>query len=340
MSKPLLSIAMLFSLSGSVDSTASPSICDSDKRMWTLYKSSFIAKDGRVVDTGNHNISHSEGQGYGMLMAAYFNDRKTFHGIWSWTKTHLQRDMDPLFSWKWQPRKPHIPDRNNASDGDMLIAWALHRAAVKWSSKQYAKEASDIIRALQSSHFRPVGGEVIMLPGAMGFTFKNRTVVNPGYWVYPAMDDFVRYSRKWSTLANSGLRILSQNQYGKSKLTSDWVEYQNAGWQPAQGFPSQFSYSSYRIPLYMVWGGRKHAFNRQYTKWLKQNDTAWVDVKSGESASYPPPDGAIAISQLVALANGQRAMKKGISVMPKGKDYYSDSLVLLSHIAFNERVCR
>ncbi|GLQ74286.1 glycosyl hydrolase family 8 [Vibrio penaeicida] len=314
-------------------------MCESDIGMWHTFKNSFVNQDGRVVDVGNQGISHSEGQGYGMLIAEYFGDKATFDRMWHWTKKNLQRKEDGLFSWKWQPKKPHIPDRNNASDGDVLIAWALQRAQKQWSGQGYGSSAKQIVNELQKSHIKTVNQQSVLLPGAYGFSFDDRTVVNPAYWVYPALQDFNQYSRQWSKLSNSGLSILNQNLYGREKLTSDWLEYKNGGWKPASGFESRFSYSSYRIPLYVIWGGQSHQLNTHYTSWLNQN-TAWVNVRSGESASYPPPDGAIAIAQLVRLSRASRKKGQGIKVYPKGKDYYSDSLVLLSHIAYNERICQ
>lgn len=48
---------------------------------WQSYKARFVTAQGRVVDTGNGNISHSEGQGYGMLLAVAANDRETFNDL-------------------------------------------------------------------------------------------------------------------------------------------------------------------------------------------------------------------------------------------------------------------
>ena len=36
---------------------------------WRIFKQRFLAADGRIVDDGNGGISHSEGQGYGMVLA-------------------------------------------------------------------------------------------------------------------------------------------------------------------------------------------------------------------------------------------------------------------------------
>ncbi|XBS68472.1 glycosyl hydrolase family 8 [Acerihabitans sp. KWT182] len=93
---------------------------------WQQYKQAFVLPDGRVVDTGNHDVSHSEGQGYGMLMAVFNDDKQTFANIWRWTRQTLYRDDVGLFSWRYEPQeKVAIADPNTASDGDTLIAWAL-----------------------------------------------------------------------------------------------------------------------------------------------------------------------------------------------------------------------
>jgi endoglucanase len=36
---------------------------------WAAYRDRFVMPDGRVVDDANGGISHSEGQGYGLLLA-------------------------------------------------------------------------------------------------------------------------------------------------------------------------------------------------------------------------------------------------------------------------------
>ena len=42
---------------------------------WEDYKQRYLDEDGAIIDTGNNNMSHSEGQSYGMLFALYFNDK-------------------------------------------------------------------------------------------------------------------------------------------------------------------------------------------------------------------------------------------------------------------------
>ncbi len=68
---------------------------------WRAYRERFVTPQGRVVDTGNGGISHSEGQGYGMLLAVAADDRATFERIWTWTRANLMVRDDQLLAWRW-----------------------------------------------------------------------------------------------------------------------------------------------------------------------------------------------------------------------------------------------
>ena len=45
---------------------------------WERYKARFMMPDGRIIDTANGNVSHTEGQGFAMLLAVANNDRPAF----------------------------------------------------------------------------------------------------------------------------------------------------------------------------------------------------------------------------------------------------------------------
>ena len=96
---------------------------------WESYKSRFMMPDGRIIDTGNGNVSHTEGQGFAMLLAVGNNDRPAFDKLWQWTDKTLRNKDNGLFYWRYNPVAPNpVADKNDATDGDTLIAWALLRA--------------------------------------------------------------------------------------------------------------------------------------------------------------------------------------------------------------------
>src|ERR1041385_3970391 len=70
---------------------------------WGKYRDRFVTDQGRVIDTRNRGISHTEGQGWGMLFAETAGDRVSFDRIWNWTQSKLQRRDTALFAWRWDP---------------------------------------------------------------------------------------------------------------------------------------------------------------------------------------------------------------------------------------------
>ena len=55
-------------------------LTETARPVWEAWKSAYLRNDGRVVDVLQNNASHSEGQGYGAVLATEFNDREAFTG--------------------------------------------------------------------------------------------------------------------------------------------------------------------------------------------------------------------------------------------------------------------
>ena len=79
---------------------------------------------------------------------------------------------------------------NNASDGDILVAWALTEAAEQWKDLSYRIAARRIAVevgrkvVINKTKYGP-----LLLPAVSGFASEDRTdgpVVNLSYWVFPA----------------------------------------------------------------------------------------------------------------------------------------------------------
>jgi endoglucanase len=230
---------------------------------WEGWKKAFLTAEGRVVDNANGNISHSEGQGYGLLLAVAANDRAAFDRQYRWAQANLKVRGDQLFAWKWVPdQTPPVPDRNNASDGDLLIAWALVEAAERWNHPPYRADAAAITRDLDRLAGTRSSIGRIMLPGVHGFSVADREkeedgpVVNPSYWVFPALDRLTAAAPKvdWAGYRASGYTLARLARFGPAELPTEWVSLKNRAPAPAQGFPQLFSYNAVRIPLYLTMG--------------------------------------------------------------------------------------
>ncbi|MCG7393166.1 glycosyl hydrolase family 8 [Microvirga sp. ACRRW] len=249
---------------------------------WEAYRSKFIEDSGRVVDNANGNISHSEGQGYGLLLALAANDRAGFEKIWTFTFTELLIRDDGLVSWKWDPEaKPRVSDRNNATDGDILIAYALAKAGTAWNEPRYTTAAQKLAAAIGKHTFGRSGGNVFLLPGAEGFNAGERPdgpVINLSYWVFEAFPVLANLAPEyeWTRVWREGVTLLQQATSGRVRLPADWLSIQSRmQTKPADGFPPEFGYNSLRIPLYLLRAGMTDL------EWLRALKVRWSAENEG-----------------------------------------------------------
>ncbi len=306
------------------------------KGLWQDYQVRFI-QDGRVIDTGNGNISHSEGQGYGMLLAVAAQDRITFDRLWQWTRANLQVRQDHLFMWR---RRPGIPlaeeDPNTASDGDLLIAWALIEAAKTWRDEALTQTAREILVDFKRTVIRTWQGQVVLLPGAFGFERQDALILNLSYWVFPAFRRFAVEDPDplWSELIASGIKLLAQARFGAFKLPPDWLEAGET-LKPWRERSPRFGYDAVRIPLYLIWGGHDDpkllASYLDYWQAFSGFIPPWIDLASNCLGAYQAPAGIRAVAALAHYKTGQSFWFKPPPLLDQ--DYYSSTLVLLSHLA-------
>lgn len=314
------------------------SIASQNVENWQSYKQRFIDQ-GRVIDSGNQQISHSEGQGYGMLLAEINGDRAAFDSLWNWTHKNLYREDIGLFSWRYDPKNHQVNDRNDATDGDMLIGWALLRAGNRWNEKRYIDASLGIQRALLSHAVINWAGKSVMLPGVEGFTDKDFINLNPSYFIFPAWRDFYGYSHRaeWRKMIDDGLTLLDAMRFGEHHLPVDWVTVNKDGTvEPAADWPARFGFDAVRIPLYLNWYQKDLPQNRIFSSfWEKQpewNAPAWINVFTGTVAEYPLPGGMQAIRDFSVGSIREDYWEKRYA----GEDYYSSSLKLLTKAAAME----
>ncbi|MFZ5535861.1 MAG: glycosyl hydrolase family 8 [Pseudomonadota bacterium] len=303
---------------------------------WERYKTTFIAPEGRVIDTANQGVSHSEGQGYGMLLALAAGDRATFERLWQWTQKNLRRE-DGLFAWQWRPNDtPPVKDWNNATDGDLLIAWALAEAGETWKQPEWTEAARTIAMRIRTTLIRPSNLGPLLLPAQQGFEAGDHLQLNPAYWVYPAFRTLTRIDPDpvWKDLSSSGLKLLELTRYGAAGIPPDWVRLYNDGRLGLSDKPLQrrFAFEAIRVPLYLCWIGQRdplllEAFQRA---WPSDGAPAWLDLANGERAAYPLTLAQRAMRQLVLACAGKQARPL---LELQTDDYYGATLTLLARLA-------
>ena len=314
-----------------------------DRAEWHLFNNRYITPEGRVIDTGNGNASHSEGQGWGMIAAQACDDPQSFAKIYDWTTHNLQRrPYDCLHAWRYRPGDANpVSDLNNATDGDIYIAAALARAAVRWHRPDYAAAAEKLARAILGM-VRKAGARTILLPGAVGFETNDAYVVNMSYYAFGLFNDLAALvpSVQWEALQRDGLAMALQGRFGRWNLPPDWmrVDRHDGGLTIAPGWPPRFSFDAIRVPLHLGWGrlAANPVFESfgQYWNERRAMPPAWVDLKTGEIAPYAAPVGIRAVAAFVTTS--YQGATLAIPSVNLANDYYSAGLVLLSRLASRE----
>ncbi|WP_377297185.1 glycosyl hydrolase family 8 [Rhizobium sp. SGZ-381] len=304
---------------------------------WSLYKAHFLDRGGRIIDNGNGGISHTEGQGYGLLLSYLAGNRADFELIWGFTSAEMLLRNDGLAVWKWDPAsKPHVTDVNNATDGDLLIAYALALAGTTWNRPDYIAAATRMATAVLKDAVVVYGGRTLLMPASTGFSAKDRAdgpVINPSYWIFEAFPvmNVLAPSEKWQNLTDSGLDLLQSLQFGPARLPAEWVSLKRSP-QPAAGFAPEFSYNAIRIPLYLARAGLGDAaFLRHLMGAMAPADRpmATVNLITGQPLDPLSDNGyRIVTSLLDCVVNGTQVPAELQSFRPEL--YYPSTLQLLA----------
>jgi endoglucanase len=315
---------------------------------WKEFLRRYVTPEGRVVDTGNGNISHSEGQSYGMLFAVAFNDRRSFERIWGWTQQYLQIRPDTLFAWKWEPNAAGgggITDLNNASDGDLVIAWALWLASERWNHQPYAQLAAQILSDLRVECFRETEEGLFFLPAQKGFVFDDgeKLVLNPSYSVFPAFSSLAKFTlrEEMERLTESGLLVCEGGRFSPYQLPGDWIVWNEGAFSlPTEGaFPAEYGYNAIRVPLFLAWGKVNEELLRPFVQFWDglpegQPMPAVVALPSGEFGTDPALPGMKAIAGLVrGVLAGEVPRPREVQKILPDEAYYSAALKLLTMLA-------
>jgi endoglucanase len=306
--------------------------------VWADWASAFVAPDGRVVDALQGGISHSEGQGYGMVLATAAGDEVRFEVMSTWTEAHLAVRQDPLLAWRWRPDEPaKLRDYNNASDGDLFYAWALLRGARRWGRADLAERAGVVSRALTEICIAgdPRGEGELLIPAAEHFATPEGLVVNPSYWMPLAMHELAA--------AFDLPRLAAAAEHGTDLLwdaavfgpVPDWIEVTAAGWRPHRMDGAAVGYEAIRVPLWLVWSGRPAhpAVRRILASSGPSNGPTIGDVGTGSVLNISSDPGYRSVLALAECTQGRVAEQPAFTA---SQSYYPATLHALAFTAARE----
>ncbi len=321
-------------------------LAQTGQAVWESWKAAYLASDGRVIDGLQQRSSHSEGQGYGMFLATVFDDATSFRQMFQWTERHLAIRADPLLAWRWLPGEAvPVPDRNNASDGDLFYAWALVRAAARFNERSYLTRAQEIAAALVETCVVPMPGrsdQTVLLPAEYGFRHDTHLSLNPSYYMPLAMRELAAATGtpELAACAQHGEALLGE--IAGSGLVPDWIDISEGGMRPSETLSPNAGYEAMRVPLFLIWSRLSdHMAVRRmaavYERTVKPGIDAptVIEPLSGVVLESSADPGYQALAALTVCSD-QRTLGAAIPPFRADQPYYPATLQLFAMVAVIE----
>lgn len=285
-----------------------------------------FCSQGPALDGDNGNIWHTESLGVSMLAAAQTRNERLFTVLDQSARS--VRRPDGLHSWK--VAKGTVADRNNATDGDIFIAWAYLLAAKAFPQSRagFGAAGDQTLAAIAKHCIRSSSHGVVILPGVDGFLTEAGDVrtINLSYWVYPALQAFAQHDPKgpWAHLMDSGRKITGYAHFGDYGLPPDWLELSNPV-RPDARLSTRFSYDAMRVPLYLHAAGyADHPAVERCQRFFQTTQKTWADLVSNQLSPYGlDPSSDIVLRQL----RSTRQHPASLRALPNR--YYPASLAVL-----------
>jgi endo-1,4-beta-D-glucanase Y len=225
----------------------------------------------------------SEGVGYGMLLALYANDQKTFDLLYGTSKEFY---LNACAGWR-KPADGGSTESGSASDADedialsLIFADKLQKKGI-WgvSNINYANEAQGVVNCIWN-YLRPDGG---LPPGNAWDPGYNIGYFAPAW--YRIYKDFDSQNRDWMKVVNRSYELIELSPAYDIGMVSDWSSH--------SGDPGGGGYNTYndgktffkdairilwRIANDYIW------FKEPKAKAFLDNSLAFINSKGGPSAA-------------------------------------------------------
>lgn len=313
------------------------------QKNWIAYQKQFIDTN-RVLDSDN--ISSSAGQGFALLFAVFSNDRKQFQDMWAWTQQNMQRE-DHLFRQQYSPSekgecdKKCISAQPNASNGDIIIAWALLAAENKWDRQIFLVEGLRVLDAIKAKLIRQQFGYQLILPSETGVELPDERIqINLSYWVFPALNLFTDVTGDpiWAEIYQSGTSIMKSARFGDWNLPADWMilSKDKASLQGAKS--AEYGEHANRLPLYLMLAQdyQTDLIAPFMNFWSQNTIPVTVNLLTGEASEQTANSGMQAIKDVTeAKMNHSEADVISDVILPEitaETGYDSATFILLSQL--------
>jgi endo-1,4-beta-D-glucanase Y len=247
---------------GFLPSSVTTAVVQSSYANW---KTSYLLDDCgsgyyRVDNATGDASTFSEGQGYGMVLTAYFGDQTAFDGLWAFAKKNY--NSDNLMGWHVTCSGFTTTDggSGSATDGDTDIGFGLLVAAAQWGGT-YLQEAQTYLATLKSIDFTTCSPSGRNIPTAGNWQGSAACTASGGgsntsYWMpgYYRVFQAITGDSFWGKAADD---VVALYNIAADPTTGIIVNEVDQNGVPVSG--QTYDYNSCRIPWravldYLWWG--------------------------------------------------------------------------------------
>jgi len=277
---------------GFVPPAATAAVAMSSYNSW---KSKYLLNDCgngyyRVDNATGNASTFSEGQGYGMVLTAYFGDKTQFDGLWAFAQKNF--NANGLMGWHVTCSGFTTSDggSGSATDGDTDIGFALIVAAAQWGGT-YLQTAKTYLATLKSVEFTTCSPTGRNMPNAGNWDTNNGVgggckASNTSYWMpgYYRVFQEVTGDSYWGKAADDVVALYNLAADPSTGIIVNEVD------QNGVGVAGQtYDYNSCRIPwravLDYLWNGTAGAAEEttKITNWA--NTVGIMKIVDGYDAN-------------------------------------------------------
>lgn len=264
-------------------------------RQYARWKARYLRNeggDGAWIQYEQQPATVSEAHGYGMVLAAYMDDRPVFDELLRYFRNHPANGAPKLMAWKQVLKNGQMVDvegPDSATDGDLDIAYALLLAHVQWGSggsNNYLAEARAVMHDILAHDVNPQLHNLTMGSWASGRDLKYTRPSDfmAGHLLAFARWDPANASRWQQVLATSVKAVNDQFTHGSEAtgIVPDFMVHKKEKWIPTPGkfletkHDGDYGYNACRTPwrLAVAWLTEGHtallASQRQTASWIRQ----------------------------------------------------------------------
>jgi endo-1,4-beta-D-glucanase Y len=194
----------------------------------------------RVQDPMTGNQTTSEGMAYGMLIAVYMADRKTFDSLWQYVQGHISSG---LMNWQVTAAGGSTGGMtNSAADADEDMAWALVMADKQWPAGSYLGAAKTLLMNIKSQ-------EINASNNVKDGNFPNAGSTHPDYAAPDYYKVFATVSNdsSWNAVTTAEYAQLTGAQNASTGLIPDAIGGSTFGYDACR--------APWRVGLDYCWSG-------------------------------------------------------------------------------------